>query len=542
MKLVFLGATHEVTGSCTLIEIGGKYGLVDYGMEQGQDTFVNQPLPVNASQIDFVLLTHAHIDHSGNIPLLFKNGYSGLVYATGATCQLCEIMLRDCAHIQESEAEWKDRKAKRAGQSGVEPLYTLDDAEAALSHFRPCEYGEMIQVDEGVVIRFTDVGHLLGSASIEVFLTENGENRKVVFSGDIGNLNQPIIKDPQYIEEGDYVITESTYGDRNHEKTELNSVEILAQYIQKVLDRGGNVVIPSFAVGRTQEILYFIRIIKERGLVTGHGDFPVYVDSPLANEATGIFLQCDRQYFDSEILELLDQGVNPLMSDGIQLPVSSEESKAINFDTTPKVIISASGMCEAGRIRHHLKHNLWRPECMILFVGYQALGTTGRKIRDGAKEIKLFGEDIQINAEITYLPGKSGHADKEGLIRWITAFRNKPSMVFINHGDDLVMKSYESCLRDEYGFTVSAPYSGSVFDLIEGRYMEETAGIPVAKDKLKAKQSRAGDAFNALVAAGERLMAIIQSCRGIPNKELGKFAGQINSLADKWSSWANRKN
>ena len=539
MKLTFLGATHEVTGSCTMIEIGGKYGLVDCGMEQGEDIFVNQALPVNPGALDFVLLTHAHIDHSGNIPLLFKNGYDGPVYATTATCRLCEIMLRDCAHIQESDAEWKNRKALRAGGSASEPVYTMDDAEAAIARLRPCEYGELIQVDEGVVVRFTDVGHLLGSASIEVFLTEGDASRTVVFSGDIGNLNQPLIKNPQYTREADYVITESTYGDRYHEQVEGDSATYLAGLIQRVLDRGGNVVIPSFAVGRTQEILYFIRIIKEKGLVTGHGDFPVYVDSPLANEATGIFLQCDRSYFDDDTRALLDKGVNPLMSDGVKLSVSSEESKQINFDKTPKVIISASGMCEAGRIRHHLKHNLWRKESMILFVGYQAVGTTGRKIRDGAKELKLFGEDITVKAEIAYLPGKSGHADKDGLIRWITAFEKKPAMVFVNHGDDAAVKSYANCLNDEYGFTVSAPYSGAVYDLLADGYVEMPEGVPVVKEK--AKQARANDVYAALAAAGERLMSVIRGCRGIPNKEIARFTGQINSLADKWSTWTKKR-
>ncbi|MBO5975742.1 MAG: MBL fold metallo-hydrolase, partial [Oscillospiraceae bacterium] len=392
MKLTFLGAAHEVTGSCTLIEINGKYGIVDCGMEQGQDIFENQALPVQASALDFVLLTHAHIDHSGNLPLLYKNGYTGPIYATVATSHLCEIMLRDCAHIQESEAEWKSRKSLRAGGAAVEPIYTMADAQTAISKLRPVDYGKEVQIAEDVVVRFTDAGHLMGSSSIEVWLTENGITKKIVFSGDIGNLEQPLLKDPVYIEQADYVVTESTYGNRYHEKGHVNNIEYLADCIQRTFDRGGNVVIPSFAVGRTQEILYFIREIKVRGLVTGHGDFPVYVDSPLANEATGIFLQTDDHYFDDETRALINQGINPLMSPGVQLSVSSEESTAINMDKKPKVIISASGMCEAGRIRHHLKHNLWRSECLILFVGYQAVGTTGRAIRDGARKIKLFGE------------------------------------------------------------------------------------------------------------------------------------------------------
>ena len=538
MKLTFLGATHEVTGSCTLIEVNGKYGLVDCGMEQGVDVFVNLDLPVAPAAIDFILLTHAHIDHSGKIPLLYKLGCTAPVYATAATCHLCEIMLRDCAHIQESDAEWKSRKARRAGEEETAPFYSIADAEAAISRLRPVVYGQELQIGEGVVVRFIDAGHLLGSASIEVWLTEGEVTKKMVFSGDIGNLHQPIINDPVYIHEADYVMTESTYGDRNHEKADVNNIQYLADCIQRVLDRGGNLVIPTFAVGRTQEILYFIREIKVKGLVSGHGDFPVYVDSPLANEATGIFLQCDRHYFDADTAAMLDKGINPLMSPGVRLSVSSEESKAINFDTEPKVILSASGMCEAGRIRHHLKHNLWRKESMVLFVGYQAVGTLGRKLYDGMKKVTLFNDEISVQAEIGFLPGKSGHADRDGLIRWITAFDPKPAMVFVNHGDDATMKAYANTLADEYGFTVGAPYSGAVFDLAKGVWVETPAGVPI--EKKTPRTERAAAAFAALEAACERLQAIIAACRSIPNKELARFTGQINSLADKWQKWAKK--
>lgn len=538
MKLTFLGATHEVTGSCTLIEVNGKYGLVDCGMEQGVDVFVNVDLPVAPAAIDFILLTHAHIDHSGKIPLLYKQGCTAPVYATAATCHLCEIMLRDCAHIQESDAEWRSRKARRAGLEETAPYYSVEDAEAAIARLRPVDYGQELQIGEGVVVRFIDAGHLLGSASIEVWLTEGDTTKKMVFSGDIGNLHQPIINDPQYIREADYVLTESTYGDRNHEKADVNNIRYLADCIQRVLDRGGNLVIPTFAVGRTQEILYFIREIKVNGLVTGHGDFPVYVDSPLANEATGIFLQCDRHYFDADTAAMLDKGINPLMSPGVKLSVTSEESKAINFDREPKVILSASGMCEAGRIRHHLKHNLWRSECMVLFVGYQAVGTLGRKLYDGVKKVSLFNEEICVQAEIGFLPGKSGHADRDGLIRWITAFDPKPAMVFVNHGDDAVMKDYANTLADEYGFHVGAPYSGAVFDLAKGVWVETPVGVPI--EKKTPKTERAAAAYAALVRAGERLQEIIAACRAIPNKELARFTGQINSLADKWQKWAKK--
>ena len=534
MRLTFLGATHEVTGSRTLIEAGGAYGLVDCGMEQGEDVFVNAEMPVGAEKIDFVLLTHAHIDHSGLLPLLYKQGFRGSIFATTATCNLCQVMLRDCASIQASDAEWQSRKSQRAGGPPVEPLYTMEDAEGAISRLRPCDYGHRVQVNEHVIARFVDVGHLMGSASIEIFLREGEVHKKVVFSGDIGNFNQPILNNPHYVTEADYVVTESTYGDRYHEKGKVDSVRFLAEIIQKTLDRGGNVVIPSFAVGRTQEMLYFIREIKLKNMVTGHGDFPVYVDSPMANEATAIFLQCDRHFFNEETRALLEAGVNPLVFPGLHISVSGEESKRINFNPEPKVIISASGMCEAGRIRHHLKHNLWRKESTILFVGYQAVGTTGRAIRDGKKEIRLFGEDVAVEAEISYLPGKSGHADKDGLLQWINSFDPKPDMVFVNHGDDAAVKAYANCLHDEYGFTaVSAPYSGAVFDLAAGVYTEMPEGIPVSR--LTSKQRRNLTVFENLIAAVERLMKVARASRAMPNKELAKFTGQINSLADKWT-------
>ena len=483
MKLTFLGATHEVTGSCTMIEINGHYGLVDCGMEQGKDVFMNQEIPVPGSKIEFILLTHAHIDHSGRIPLLYKNGYSGLIYATSATCSLCEIMLEDCGHIQESEAEYATRKALRAGKDPVEPLYTVEDADVAISHLRPVHYNEKIQICDGLVANFVDAGHLMGSASIELWLTEGDITKKVVFSGDIGNYAQPVIRDPVYIDEADYVITESTYGDRLHEKIDMDNVHFLADCIQRTLDRKGTVVIPAFAVGRSQEMLYFIRQIKVNGLVTGHDDFKVYLDSPLANKATGIFLQVDKEYFDEEALELVNNGINPLMSPGVTLSETVDESIAINADTDPKVIISASGMCTAGRIRHHLKHNLWKPENLILFVGYQANGTLGRLLLDGVKEVTLFGDTIAVKAEIAFMPGKSGHADMDGLLTWINSFKNKPDMVFVNHGEDKVVTSYSNQLMAKYGFNVSAPFSGAEFDLAEGRYTSFPSGKPVKKEQ-----------------------------------------------------------
>ena len=538
MKIQFIGATHEVTGSCTLLEVGGKIYLVDCGMEQGKDIFENVPIPVNPAEIEAVFLTHAHIDHSGMLPKLCKDGFQGRIYSTRETANLCNIMLRDSAHIQESEAEWRSRKAERAGGVKVEPVYTIADAESAIRAFRPVSYGERLQVGEGVMVRFTDVGHLLGSACIELWLTEGGETRKIVFSGDVGNVNQPIINDPQHVEETDYLVIESTYGNRLHERYENTlddksavAVAQLAKYIQMALDRGGNLVIPSFAVGRTQEMLYAIREIKQRGLVTGHDGFPVYVDSPLAVEATGIFLQCGLDCLDEKTMELVKQGVNPIWSPGVTLSVSSEESKQINFDNRPKVIISASGMCEAGRIRHHLKHNLWRGESVVLFVGYQADGSLGRKLQDGAKSVKLFGEEIAVNATIATLHGTSGHADRDGLLNWLAGFREKPKMVFVNHGDDDAVIAFQSLLK-QMGYQAEAPYSGTEYDLLTGRMTIYTDSVPVKK--AAPQDNRAKQVYGELLAAAEALLQLVRGRRGRTNKDNAKLTSQIRSLIDKW--------
>ncbi len=530
MKLMFIGAAHEVTGSCHYVECGDKHFLVDYGMEQGINVFENVDLPIEPPLIDYVLLTHAHVDHSGLLPLLYARGFRGKIYATEASADLCSIMLRDCAHIQMQEAEWQSRKAKRSASVQVsEPLYRMEDADGAIKCLVPCPYGQTIEVDENISIRFSDVGHLLGSASIEVWLKEGSEERKVVFSGDIGNKDQVLIKNPHYTEEADYVVMESTYGDRLHAAEKPDYVMELADIIQTTFNRGGNVVIPSFAVGRTQEMLYFIRQIKERKLIQGFPDFPVYVDSPLAVEATGIFHKNEENCFSEEAMELVRKGINPVTFPGLNLSITSDESKAINFDMTPKVILSASGMCEAGRIRHHLKHNLWRPESTILFVGYQAIGTLGRAIIDGAKEVRLFGETIEIRADIRKLVGISGHADRDGLLEWIGAFKTRPKMVFVVHGEDAVAEGFAQTLIDECDLDAYAPYSGTKYDLISGTFDYEASGIPIAP-----KKKPVSDVFSRLLAAGQRLMGVIKKNEGVSNKDLAKFADQINSLSDKW--------
>ncbi|MEG0793026.1 MAG: MBL fold metallo-hydrolase, partial [Lachnospiraceae bacterium] len=367
MKLTFIGAAHEVTGSCHLLEANGRNILIDCGMEQGVDLYENQELPISPHEIDYILLTHAHIDHSGLIPLMCKRGFKGQIITTHATTDLCKIMLLDSAHIQEFEAEWHNRKAKRSGAELYEPIYSMQDALDALELLVPYPYGKKIELCSGVWVRFVDVGHLLGSASIEVWIQEVDVEKKIVFSGDVGNKNQPIIKDPSLVKEADYVVIESTYGNRVHGEEVPDYVGDFTRILSETFDRGGNVVIPAFAVGRTQEMLYFIREIKEKNLISKYPDFQVYVDSPLAIEATNVFTNNMKDCFDEDAMKMVNQGENPLVFPGLKLSITSDESKMINFDYKPKVIISASGMCEAGRIRHHLKHNLWREECTVLF-------------------------------------------------------------------------------------------------------------------------------------------------------------------------------
>ena len=558
MKLTFLGATHEVTGSCYYLEACGKRILIDCGMEQGRDCFENQEIPVKASDIDMVLLTHAHIDHSGKIPLLAKEGFDGQIFATEGTTLLSQIMLMDSAHIQEFEAEWKNRKAERAGRAAVEPMYTTEDAQAALRCFIGIPYNEKKRIAEGIEIRFVDAGHLLGSASIEIELEENGVHRTLVFSGDIGNTDQPIIKDPTYLEKADYVVMESTYGNRLHERPADYASE-LAEVLQRTFDRGGKVVIPSFAVGRTQEMLYFIRQIKANHMVHGHDGFEVYVDSPLAVEATNVFMKRMYADFDEDAKALLDQGINPISFDGLKVSVSSEDSKAINSNTNSKVILSASGMCDAGRIKHHLKHNLWRKESTVLFVGYQSEGTLGRKLVDGADSVKIFSEEIEVNAEILVLPGISGHADMNGLLRWIGSIQN-PKKVFITHGEDQVCMEFADKVREKFGYDTYAPYSGTEFDLAEGVFTYEAQPVPIEKEEdtytVRKDEAVSSDShsrylntlgggerksrkqvsavYSSLVKAAERLLALIEEYRNDKDQDIRKFARAIEKLCDKW--------
>lgn len=530
MKMMFIGATHEVTGSCTYIEACGKRILVDFGMQQGEDIFENVQVPVAPAEIDYVLLTHAHIDHSGLLPLLFAGGFQGEIHSTKATANLCNVMLRDSAHIQEFEAEWRSRKNKRKGEEPHEPLYTMDDAIGAISLFVPHDYDAEYDLCEGIKISFRDAGHLLGSSSIKVTITENGITKKLAFSGDIGNIDQPLLRNPQYIDDADYVVMESTYGNRVHERP-TDYVTALTAVLQKTFDRGGNVIIPSFAVGRTQEMLYFIRQIKEEGRIKGHDGFPVYMDSPLANEATDIFIINRESCYDEEAIEYVRKGINPISFDGLKRAVSSDESKLINDDSRPKVIISASGMCEAGRVKHHLKHNLWRPECTILFVGYQAANTLGRSLVEGARKVKLFGETVNVAAEITQLPGISGHADVNELLNWAKAFGNAKKY-FVVHGDAPSADSFTQRLKDELGADAYAPFSGAEFDIATGEITVDAQ--PVLIPKKTKTYSKTNVYYNDLLAASDRLYNLIKQNDGRANADLRKLTEKINKLCDEW--------
>ena len=533
MKLHFYGADRCVTGSCHCLEINGKRILVDCGLQQGRDELDNAMFAFNPGDIDILLVTHAHIDHTGRIPLLVKRGFTGRILTTRVTADLMRIMLLDSAHIQESDAEYRNRKGQRAGRDYVEPLYTTEDAMNVFKFLTVCEYGQSVELCEGVTAVFTDAGHLLGSASITLELDEGGVHKTLVFSGDIGNVDQPIIRDPQLLKKADYVVMESTYGDRNH--TEVWSyTDELAEIIDETLGKGGNVVIPSFAVGRTQELLYFIRQIKAEGRIKGHENFPVFVDSPLASKSTTIFRENFAECYDDEALALVQSGQNPLQFPGLHVSETKEESMAINGDPTPKVILSAAGMCDAGRIRHHLKYNLWRPECTVLFVGYQSPGTLGNALVNGAQEVKLFGEPVQVRARIAQLGGLSGHADKDGLEAWLRAFDEKPKFVFVNHGEDAVAEHWANHLKEE-GYEADAPYNGSIWIAAEGRVACAEVGNTRKIIKTKSAETvRTSAAYDRLANMGQRLLEVIRHNQGGANKDLAKFASQIAALCDKW--------
>ena len=529
MKLHFYGADRCVTGSCHCLEINGKKILVDCGLQQGRDELDNRYLAFAPGNIDILLVTHAHIDHTGRIPLLVKRGFTGRILTTRVTADLMRIMLLDSAHIQESDAEYENRKGERAGREHVDPLYTEQDALDVFKYVTTCEYKEKVDLCEGVSAVFTDAGHLLGSASITLELEENGVHKTIVFSGDIGNVDQPIIRDPQLLKKADYVVMESTYGDRNH--TEVWSyTDELAEIIDETLGKGGNVVIPSFAVGRTQELLYFIREIKDQGLVKSVPDFPVYIDSPLAKAATTVFCGDLHGYLDEAALELVKDGTHMFSFPNLHLVETTEESRMLNLDKTPKIIISASGMCDAGRIRHHLKHNLWRANSAVVFVGFQSPGTLGRRLLDGVEKVKLFGEEIAVKAKIVNFQGLSSHADHDHLVQWIKAFDPKPTHVFVVHGDEDVAPVFAEELNS-LGFHAHAAKFTECYDLAANEMVSEGY---VSERKRTAQKSRADNLYAKLVAAAESLLEFAKRCKGRPNKDISALTGQIISLIERF--------
>ena len=468
MKLTFLGGAKTVTGSCYWMQANGKNILIDCGMFQGHDQEEDlnfEPFPFDVSSIDYLLLTHAHIDHSGRIPKLCKEGFKGKIICTKATADLCAIMLPDCGYIQESEVEWKNRKRQRAGKPLIEPLYTYQDALDCIKFFNPVSYHQEVRLQGNITIRFSDAGHILGSSILEIWVNEKNSETRIVFSGDLGNQDIPLLKDPETIESADYLIIESTYGNRIHKEKE-NKVRKLLNIIEETIMQGGNVVIPSFAVGRTQEIIYEIH--KYRELYKDDMDFlshvPVYVDSPLAISATEVFrknLDC----YDEEARAYVENGDNPLDFPNLAFTRTPDESRQLNEKPEPMIIISASGMCEAGRIKHHLKHNLWRSNSTILFVGYQAPGTLGRRILDGAEKVKIFGEEISINARIESIEGYSGHADQQGLLNWVSSIKNKPKKIFIVHGEPESQYAFAKILKKQLKVDIIIPDRGDNYEL-----------------------------------------------------------------------------
>ena len=473
MKITFLGATKTVTGSNYLVEAAGKKFLIDCGMWQGKAELEEenyQEFEFNPAEIDFMLLTHAHIDHSGRIPKLYKEGYRNKIYAHKATCDLCALMLPDSGHIQEQESEWKNRKRMRKGEEAREPLYTAEDALRCLEIFEPVKYDEIIDITPEIHARFNDAGHMLGSSIIELWVEEDGKRIKTVFTGDLGNNDIPLLNEPTIIEDTDYLVMESTYGSRLHMRND-NKAEDFLNIVSETLDNGGTVVIPSFAVGRTQEILYEINKLKD---IRKDEEFrrkyktlmrvPVYVDSPLAISATEVFKE-NMDLFDEDTQKEISKGENPLEFPGLKFTMTADESKALNEDPTPSIIISASGMCDVGRIKHHLKHNLWNPKSTILFVGYQAPGTLGYNIVNGAKKVKIFGEEIAVNARIEYIEGYSGHADQEGLMNFIYSFIEKPKHIFLVHGEKESQEVLKNKIEEETSLPVTIADFGETYDL-----------------------------------------------------------------------------
>lgn len=518
MKIKFCGAATSVTGSCHLITTESHKILLDCGQFQGgksMDALNYEEFPFDPAEIDYVVLSHAHVDHCGRIPLLVKRGFKGRIYCTDATADLLAVMLKDSAYIHEKETEWKNRKAERAGKPMVEPLYTVRDAEDSLKFVTPVLYDQLIELNEQMKIVFNDAGHILGSAIIELWVEEAGNVSKLVFSGDLGVMDRPILRNPTMIKKADYVIMETTYGNRLHEKNST-SINQLIDIVLKTTKRGGTVVIPSFAVGRTQELIYqFNRFYEDNSEYKEALDkLYVYVDSPMATTATEVFKK-NAQVFDEETKAYIMKGDNPLDFKNLKFTRTSDESRMLNFDTSPKIIISASGMCEAGRIKHHLKHNLWNPKSSIIFVGYQAEGTLGRLIVEGAKDVMILGEEVHINAEIYNLEGFSGHADRDGLTEWLAGFQQKPHDIFLVHGEQQSKHDFADYIKKELGYDCTVIDGVSEFELAKDTVMtmREVEEDMVSKDEIMGVRDKIADIhddlekilYNTQLAVGDHI-------------------------------------
>ena len=535
MKITFLGAAKTVTGSNFLVEAAGKKFLVDCGMYQGkiaEEMENSDPFIYDVNEIDFMLLTHAHIDHSGRIPKLYNEGFKGPVYATKATCDLCEIMLPDSGHIQEVEIEWKNRKRMREGLEPLPPLYTAEDAYKCLEIFSPVDYDDIVEVDDNISIRFNDAGHMLGSAIVEIWAIEDGKTTKAVFTGDLGNNDLPLLDAPTMISSADYLVMESTYGNRLHMRND-DKAEMFLDIVSETLNQGGKVIIPSFAVGRTQEIIYEIDKLKEQ---YGQDEefakkydtvmkVPVYVDSPLAISATEVFKK-NTELFEEEIQEKMRTGDHPLDFPGLQFTQTAEESKELNASTEPSIILSASGMCEVGRIKHHLKHNLWDPKSTILFVGYQAPGTLGRSIVEGAKKVKVFGEEIAVNARVEYIEGFSGHADQTWLLNFVNSFTNPPKHIFLVHGEPEGQEELKYKIESDCNIGVTIPEFGDSFELKdENPKLLDTLPAVKAYEKEFVKL----DLIDTIESLKEDLLDI----ESIVKEEMTSDDKDINNLSDR---------
>ncbi|MEA1939984.1 MAG: MBL fold metallo-hydrolase [Candidatus Caldatribacteriota bacterium] len=529
MKISFLGAAKLVTGSNYLIETENCKFVMECGMFQGSKTISRlnyQPFAYNPGDIDFMLLSHAHIDHSGRIPKLVKDGFKGKIYCTKATADLCSIMLPDSGHIQEMETKWDNRKRKRSGGKLRKPLYTVEEAKRSLELFNPVLYNQIIKINDEITVRFKDAGHILGSAVIELWVNEGGKEIKLVFSGDLGRRNRPILRDLSLIGEADYVIVESTYGNKKHHPSEDDARKLIS-IINSTVKRGGNVVIPSFAVERAQDIIYELNKYYDEFVKTEDNDFlnvPVYIDSPLTVSATEIFRR-NPDCFDEKTLEFIRKGDNPLDFHNLIFTRNVGESKQINISRGSKVIISASGMCTAGRIKHHLKHNLWRSESSIVFVGYQANGTLGRRLKEGEKSVKLFGEEIQVNAKICSLDGFSGHADKEGIMWWLKGFNKKPKKIFIVHGEEEATREMSKKIEEELNIETYVPELGETL-MVEGEVI-----ISGEKISLEERSKQYNEIEESLEKLKSSLYPALQKLE--QKSENGKENGDLVKIKNK---------